>query len=642
MRPVEPLRRITSRAARSAMAAILLLQAIASIADGSSASADSPPPPPLEPVEVEHEVPVPPGVVIDNITNAGHLLPDEEHILVKTYVDGKSHFSTWRIDDGSELECITCDLLPEASLGDAFEDGSRILVTAGSSDAGGTGDAQYRVVECTPSIVDCESKLALPVRFPKAGLSQGVQNREARIHPDGEHLKWNEVSAFDGLKMTIGRLERRDTEYVVTEPVVVNPPYATGGSTGGWVDGGRFYELGDWIDGGRKIKYGATTTGLNYDVWELDLVTGSRRQVTTDLDYNELYTPSPDGSTVAYASARGLDRMDLFTQLVRPSFLDAAAFPAVGRISLYNNRRCMNEQWLMDRQGQRGTYGGQPVVLEDDWVIRSWSWFADGTRALVFEESLAETPSGSPERRIRVLRFPNREPRAPLPVTDLDDLDLSWAFPYGSYQGLSGRSFLSFVPGPKGGGALVFRFGIFGVGIWLDAYFDYVDTGSRIISGSESVTGSALSSTTWSAALTVGGASHGFLRGRLSVGGVSGGGQAPFSGFVSSEVDGVRFEDVPVQSDCPGVGQPPLSFGTLTTGTDTVEVTVEAHVPEDPVARPVSGASVEVTLAGGGTVSASTDDDGRATLLLPPASDPVDPVWVRAEAGSFRPVEAAL
>ena len=27
--------------------------------------------------------------------------------------------------------------------------------------------------------------------------------------------------------------------------------------------------------------------------------------------------------------------------------------------------------------------GGQPIVVEDGWAIRAWSWFPDGTRALV-------------------------------------------------------------------------------------------------------------------------------------------------------------------------------------------------------------------------------------------------------------------
>jgi len=589
----------------------------------------APSPAPLMPVEVESEVPVPDGVVIDNITNAGRVLPDEEHILAKTYVGGRSQFSTWRLSDGSDLQCITCDVLDEASLGDAFEDGSRLLVTTGSADAGGTGDTQYRVVECAPSLVDCAEKAVLPVRFPRAGLSQGVQNREARVHPDGEHIKWNEVGVADGVKMTIGRLERHESEYEVTSPVVVNPPYSMWGDAQGWVDGGRFYELGDWTNGGRSIKYGTTTTALNYDVWELDLATGARRQVTTDLDYNELYSPSPDGTVAAYSSARGLDRMDVLTQLVRPPFLDAASFAAVGRISLFNNRRCMNEAWLMDSSGQRDGYAGQPVVLEDGWVIRSWSWFADGTRALVFEES--GSGGDTPQRRIRILHFPTRSPQPPLPSVDLDDLDLSWAFPYGAYTGLAGRSFVKFVPGPRGGGALMLRLGVFGIGIWFVAYFDYSDDGTRFISGTESVTGSPLASTTWAASLRVRGAHTGFLNGRLTIGA---GNQSPFAGDVSSDVDGVSFDHLPVQADCPGVTQPGLVVEDLEVSGSTLTATVRSRVPEDPAAREVAGATVTVTMADTSTATGTTGAQGTVSIDLPSGAGPV--VDVEAGAGSFR------
>ncbi len=121
---------------------------------------------------------------------------------------------------------------------------------------------------------------------------------------------------------------------------------------------------------------------MNYDIWLLDTATGDRRPLTSDLDYNEAGEIAPDGRTTYFSSARGLNRMTVFTQLVRPALIDSASFGQIGRVSLWNNRRCMNEPWLMDTAigQQEGGYSGQPIVIDPAWTIRGWSWFDDSTR----------------------------------------------------------------------------------------------------------------------------------------------------------------------------------------------------------------------------------------------------------------------
>lgn len=600
-----------------------------------------PAPPPLEPFEIEATIPLPPEVLTPSTTGTGDsrafggkLTPDEQHVVVHVEVGGETHAGVMKLD-GSAFQCLTCGAFARSGGLQPFPDGLRALVNLGGN---GIGDLQFAVLECAPSLYDCQTKRTSPVRFPIPGILSGAQNRGAQLHPDGEHLKWNEVRIAEGEIMTVGRLERAASDYVVAPLAVLNPAYELGDDLDDWVAGGRYYELGEWTDGGAGIKYGTTTTAGNYDIWELDLASGARRQVTRDLDYNELYDLSPDGAWIAYSSPRGLDRMDVFTQLVRPPYLEMAAFPAIGRVGLWNNRRCMNERWLMDRAGQREGYAGQPIVIEENWVIRGWSWFADGTRALVAEERLPNEPLPSEpyERaRLRILRFPARAPTAPQPVVPLAGIDLSWAVPYGEYQGMTSRPVTGRVlPGRAAGTATLDFTGSFITGTWSVRYDGYSDDGLSFVSGSESVdAGNALLDVTWSADLTVSGARNGLLRGALAITG-----PGRFTGAIESEVDGVRFEQVPVQADCPGVRQPPLAItSTLRAprpgGGWWVLARVTAQVPEDPTPRPVRHATVE---SGGAT--ALTDAYGWALVEAPGAA----PAEVDAHAGGFLPASAAL
>ena len=633
---------LRSGAGRHGRAAALRAAAVATLALLSCRPAELDVPP-LEPIEVERDVPLPPNVLLRDPGSGnaafsqafgGRLAPDDEHVLVRIRdVDESQQIATMRLD-GSDVRCVTCGAFARAPSADAFPDGRRLLVSVSDS---GIGDIKHFVQECSPDLYHCRESTVLPVRFPIGGLVDGGQNRGVGIHPDGEHLKWSEVRLEDGERMAIGRLERRDIEYSVVEPRIVSPAF-TLDDRQGWLDGGRYYELGEWVDGGRTLKYGTTTTALNYDIWEVDLATGRRRQVTRDLDYNELYDASPDGRSLAYASARGLDRMDVFTQLVRPPYLDAVTFPQIGRVGLWNNRRCMNERWLMDRSGQRGSYAGQPVVTEDDWVIRGWSWFPDGTRALVAEERLPnqiEPTDPFARLRLRILRFPARRPTQPLPAVDLDDLDLSWTVPYDDYVGLPALPIPEArIPGRHAGAAIVAGAGTFATGAWSIRYENYSDDGSSFVDGTESlVTPLAPVTATWSADLTTRGAREGYLRGELVVSG-----PGRFAGDVESEVNGVRFQGVPVQDDCPGVRQAPLRLDALRAtplgfGLTLVSARVTAELPEDPIHRPVRLATLE---AGGRT--ALTDRFGRAHLIVRAGRG--EAIAVEASAGGFHSATA--
>ncbi|MEU8120506.1 hypothetical protein AB0C21_17500 [Spirillospora sp. NPDC049024] len=585
-------------------------------------------PAPLEPIEVASTVKMPPGVTLDSgQANSVKLIDHGRWAIANITYQGKAQVGAVKLDGSGGFSCISCGVLDGAREASPFPDGRRALM---SGAADGTGDIDHQVVECAPSLHDCRSRTVLPVKLPRDGLKQGAQNREPRLHPDGKHLTWTEVRMTEGPVMLLGGLERRPDGYTVTRPRVLNPAYRLGTDPGGWIEGGRYYETGGgWLDGGRTLVYRATGTALNYDIWELDLATGARRKITEDLDYNEIYEGSPDGGSSAYASARGLDRMDAFTAFQRPTFLDTTAFAQIGRAALWNNRRCMNERWLMDREGQRDGYGGQPVVLRDGWVIRGWDWFPDGTRAVVTEEPFTpKAGGGSPgDVRMEIIRFPSRHPTAPKPAVDLDTVDYArWSVPYGDYRGLASRQVHGKKAKGRRSGTATFDFtGTFMAGRWSVRYDRYSDDGRTFVTGTESLTTPSPTLVgTWAADLKATGEHPGYLRGRFTVYK-----PARFRGKVESEVDGVRRSGLPTQADCPGVKQPPLEVAPVSAGAKGIVVRVTARVPEDPRARPVTGATVT---AGG--MRAVTGDDGIARLRVPAAGP--GGVRVVAAAGGFR------
>ncbi|WP_224245511.1 TolB-like translocation protein [Hyalangium gracile] len=612
-------------------------------------------PPPLEPIEVEQEIPVPPEVSASDY--AARLLPDARHVLLTfRQADGLSQLATLRRDGGG-FQCLTCglELSSRGALGDVapFQDMRRLMISTQEAPAGvealrplfGKGDIQAYILECAPSLLDCQQRAMLPVRHPADGFLQGVQNREHRLFPDDRHVLWTEVGVLDGPRMILGQLVRHASEYVVIEPRVFNPPYQLGEGPEGWTLGGRHFEANEIGLGGRTVMYQSQGSALNGDVFEFDLATGLHRRVTHHLDYSELSFPSPDGTRLAYTSARGLERTNVFTQVVRPSLIDMVAWSQLGRLALWNNRQCLNEMWLMDRQGERGTYGGQPLLLEEGWTLaRKFDWFPDGTRALIKEERVGGKGKPGTWQRLRILRFPARAPTPPVPIVDISTLELErTTVPYDAYTGLAARQVPGrTIHGQHSGTATLTFLGSFSGGSWRVRYSDYSDDGESFLSGTESLTTpSPILLGRWEADLTVRGRNTGFLRGTLTLlGALAEHERIPFQGQVVSEVNGHRLEGVPTQDSCPLTPQPPLELLEAratgsTAGWAEVTVRVAARVADDPTARPVLGATVSIA---GREVE--TNAEGVALLALP--ATPGEVLHLSARAGSFKPTAAAV
>ncbi len=607
---------------------------------GSSGSAPIDPGdvPPLEPVERHCRIEGLPPIAGKH--DGPKLLPDERHLLV-TFRDagGDQQAAVSTLSPArsgvclaGEPRCLTCGQVSGGSKYEPFEDGRRLWFvhrSSGADDLQGlfldaaTTDIPYSVLECSPSLYDCQQSQVLPVQFPidsLLSLPEGAQNREAQPDKHGEYVMWNEVRRSEGTRISLGRLQRRAQDYAVVEPRVIAPAYALDAGLDEWVQGSRFYENShEFPVGNRYLAYRTTGSAMNYDVAEIDLRSGERRFVTRDIDYNELNYTSPDGALIAYSSAAGLDRMDLVSEPRRPPLLDFVAFGQVGRAYLFNNRLCMNELWLMDKaRGQTADgYAGQPLVIEDDWLVRDVDWFSDSRRMLVTEyrvPNVAEPADAAQRTRFSILELPARKPSIAPVALHIGELDLDlWSMPAAAYTAMGGR----LVPrqrfaGKSAGSVELHYLGNFLGGYWRVRFDNYSEDGVEFIDGTESllITSPILASI-WSVDLRVSGRRNGQLRGEVFIGPNN-----LFRDTLVNEIDGQRRSGIPTQAQCPGRRRPQLQAEELSRRPqgDQLELRlrISARVPEDPLPRPVWFALVRL-----GSVEARSDRDGEVRLRVP-------------------------
>lgn len=579
----------------------------------------APAPPALQALRVEktiyfEDIQVPEGVEVTGVDFA----PDFKHWILGVKVGGASQLAVM-MPNGDGYQCLTCGLVGSAKKQDVLEDGKRIwFANTDGQESGAAADFQWSMLECAPSIYRCATRAVLPVDFPIDSIStlpQGAQNREATPDPDGEWVSWNEVRLNEGPRVTVARIVRRPSSYALVQPRVVQPQYKTSDDVADWVHGARFYEGGRFIAGNRYLKYQTTRTASNYDTGLLDLATGRYRFMTRDLDYNETGDESPDGRWYSYSSARGLDRMDVFTQLVRPPLLDMTSFGQVGRVGLFSNRRCMNEAWLMDFHGQRpGGYAGQPLLTADNWLARKRQWFPDSKHLMLTEQLLPNVAGDTPEGRqfrLRIVSLPGVEATRPLKPKNLDEVDWSAiSVPADKYTGMASRTVpRKVLKGRKGGRAILEYAGTYTSGSWSVRYQNYSDDGLSFVSGTESIKiPFALANSVWTADLKIRGRLNGRTKGTLSISP-----QGAPTGDVSTTINGKTWSGVPTQEDCPGMHRPRLRVATsVSPDGRSLIVTVRSRVPEDRRARPVQRARVIV-----GGVRHVTSSTGRTRFPLP-------------------------
>jgi len=299
--------------------------------------------------------------------------------------------------------------------------------------------------------------------------------RELRLHPDNVHLGFNSFTFANGVlgqNAYIGRLEF-DAAPSTGEPLApryeltqVNGLYREGVGDVVTLDAAHPGELKLDYDAigvgefrgfskdGREVFYiGPTWESSNIDVFAVEVATGKVRRLTSDPEYVDPLDASPDDRWIVVEDTRGSGRQ-MFLAAMRgvPPLTDLVTTSAVA--SVRNNRdRRFSQPYLIDRDGDRGSYNGQQINAGDgkpgsasdpNWNAMAdprWSW--DGTRVAYWQAQVTSPACGGANplpcpmstepdgRRFRVMvaRFLDRSPQATKTVAVMAD-SVPWGTPY--------------------------------------------------------------------------------------------------------------------------------------------------------------------------------------------------------------------
>jgi hypothetical protein len=544
------------------------------------------PPPAPEPV-VRAVLAVPAGVDPDSVSDAT-FHPDGEHLLWTASLIGESddQIMISKID-GSDFSCLTCPLggLPFAKI-DVFADGRRLVVgnqvTFGLPapfpypSPFGPGFETVPILECTPSLLDCQTPELVFVRVPfdpaDPLLFPNQRVREFRIAPDGVHLAWSQarndfllsvVGMIGELRREAGHYELDNVEALI-RPEPVLKPLSNGEYEFAVPPSG---EIKRFIEGGAAIAgASAKEFALNRDAGRLDIATGETQRLTHHPDYDEPIAVSPDGGWLVVGSKRSqdpaFDVLAAFGLVPRPNFVSLGGTQLFSlwafNGNLGNNRGL--DTWLVDRLGARGGYIGQHLSNDVCYGGRERQhWNADGTRVAKGEQIrpvMASNPlcQGLPTRRLVVYELVSR---TPVPPEDRPPVVRTPAAPWAA--GITDAKNrpgvdpgLYVVPGRVFGEAHV---DVASAAVSVE-YRDYSDDGLLVLNGVESFTREPRS-ISYPADIEVSGCRSGFLWSNASLNGFPElrSPLAPLSGSASSQLGDESFEicapGLPGVDSCP-------------------------------------------------------------------------------------------
>lgn len=483
---------------------------------------DGPPPPAPEPIDVD-VVPLPSQVTSVQFPWWTY---DGSRIVFAARITG---FDAAQIStiapDGSDFRCLTC---PLAEPGDLpllkpipFPDGTRVMLRVGTQSP--VSAADHAVLECSPSVLDCQTATIVPI-VPPSGTDPGVtqDQREYRVARDGIHVGLSQVrkdpSGGEGLIAIVGTLERLADHYEVADARVVSPI-------------GELKQFGNDDQAAYVLSIeGSPLSVANSDTMRVAFDDGAVSRVTRYPDYDEPVEFSLDDEWFVVGSGRTSGLVATTAQVPRSQMVNRFLSRVTAHFFVVSQGALL-EPWLIDRHGERGDYIGQPLRptgIADGWDARPiFNWHPDGTRLVWSEEQIVGGTT-----RIVVARLSSRAPIT-TPVAPLPMPSLSWApalagyvppapaDPVSTAGAVSGTADVHYTPGSPQ--------------MLEITYADYSDDGEHFVDGTERISstpglGGAL---VYDADLRLHGCRQGFLSAtgaRFTI--------ASFAGTVSSEVDG--------------------------------------------------------------------------------------------------------
>ncbi len=439
--------------------------------------------------------------------------PDGQHLLF--FSDNE----LWITDlQGTGTRCLSCGVTndPEmsgaAALATPFPDGKRVLIEEDLQPI----TSKLAVLECEPSLADCQNVTIDPVDFsaaeplviPPGGVDTLPQETlatgeyHAKLSQDGQYIGFSEARSDTLEAMVVSKLVKSGDEYITTDSKVINPPAPTSASDkniGAWEDASSLTELKGFDDGGADATYvqvGGPTQGT--EIWSVNLATGRRTELTDNPDWNEDNGVSPDGKLISLFSDRTINYSDWIGGLLPVNDFIASTGAAMAAGALGGWSECMGPMWLLPSSGDDGgTLAGEPLVdyrypgiHAVDSLAEENQWSPNGT--MIALDTMQDS-TGTAAPFILVAHLHGVTPSRPLPVVSSEPG--SWAPSPTGYHGVMGFVGTVTLPGPKGGSATVTYGGAaLGdvAGMWTETYRDFTDDGTDFFNGTETIDGTAL------------------------------------------------------------------------------------------------------------------------------------------------------
>ena len=543
--------------------------------------------------------------------------------------------------DGRNAHCLSCGLANDPSsqgegVATPFPDGKRVFF-GGFFQPGGSN---YAVLECSPTVADCQSAKILPVDFsvaessvvPPGGSALIPQvnlggTYSAKLSQDGVHVGYSDIRSDTIEVMVVGTLSRSDTKYSVTDPRTINPSAPASGSDAdakAWSNGGALYEFKTFTNGGADATYvqvGGEAIG-NPDVWSVNLASGVRTRLTSHPDYDEDNAVSPNGKLLALWSNRTMHMTDWYAGLIPVrDFIDVPS-ALLGLNIASSNKRCHGPMWLLPASGDRGgLLAGQPIVYDNVPHIfatnnlAGWpQWSPDGT-LLALNTTNDEAGNNYPAHAPFLLVAHLTTVESSRPLAPVSSQPGDWAKAPQDYHPSMGHVGSVTFPGSGGGSVTINYAGNVLAGTWSETYSNYSEDGSSFVSGTVSIS-SAIEFGKYSSNLTVTGAhSGGNSIDMTFAGSVQGQGESTYDG---NTVRGPSSEQA-AGGACPNLRPkaPQLQIAPTPLGDGSYRVRVTASISD--VGSNESLIDVEpvyrATLKLGGT-TAFTDRQGYAVVKV--------------------------
>ncbi|MEN4479499.1 Ig-like domain-containing protein [Mycolicibacterium cosmeticum] len=454
---------------------------------------------------------------------------DGQALVFRATPEGGTRSEIYRVNlDGTGLQCLTAGLAPELTTNLSkpfvFDDGNRVLLSAGTQSDSGGETADHYILECAGGVSSCGAGSSLlQINVPTAvapGVTVIQKERELRVAPDGIHVGFTQLlgaGPATQLVSSVGTLQRSETGYDVVDARVVY----VGGELKNFTPDGKGVMVTDFSG-----KYEAG----NADDVLVDLRSGQVSRLTGNLDYDESVDMSPNGEWLAVGSSRTRDYLTPMSQILRPTFVPAyVVFP-----TFQAKKGTLNQAWVVSRDdelaGENGVFLGDSTGAYISVPVANWS--PDGD-SIAFWERSATDPT---DTHLVVAQLHNIDGGTMPPDVTTPDTS-SWA-----------PALATVVPkqtpleppraGKVGGRADVVITKNGNITTTVVTYTDFEDESGMILNGSETTTNNpTYTNITYSANITVTG-SDGTERGYLKAENVKIVNQLSMTGTVESSLNG--------------------------------------------------------------------------------------------------------